>query len=229
MVFLDKEFKIRKYTPAVTEVINIMEMDVGRPIDHITRNIEGQEFMDDINKVLMSLVPIEKEIVSKTGKWFLMKILPYRTVNNVVEGIVITFLDIDEKKRFEEKLEQERDLLMRILENSPIAKTMVDHQGNIVFANQKAAEVFGIAREEILERGFGDRGWKITDPEGQEIPVEELPFSKIMQTHKPVYDYEHSIEKPDGSKIKLRISGAPLFSETNGEVEGAVFSIQQEK
>ncbi|HKK66544.1 MAG TPA: CheR family methyltransferase, partial [Clostridia bacterium] len=229
MVFLDKEFKIRKYTPAVTEVINIMEMDVGRPIDHITRNIEGQEFMDDINKVLMSLVPIEKEIVSKTGKWFLMKILPYRTVNNVVEGIVITFLDIDEKKRFEEKLEQERNLLMRILENSPIAKTMVDQQGNIVFANQKAAEVFGIDREEILQRGFGDRGWKITDSEGHEISVEDLPFSKIMQNHEPVYDYVHSIEKPDGSIINLRISGAPLFSETNGDVEGAVFSIQQEK
>jgi len=150
-------------------------------------------------------------------------------VNNVVEGIVITFLDTDEKKRFEEKLEQERDLLMRILENSPIAKTMVDQQGNIVFANQKAAEVFGIEREEILQRGFGDRGWKITDTEGNVIPVEELPFSKIMQTHKPVYDYAHSIEKPDGSKISLRISGAPLFSETNGDVEGAVFSIQLEK
>ncbi len=229
MVFLDKEFKIRKYTPAVTEVINIMEMDVGRPIEHITRNIEGQEFMDDINRVLMSLVPVEKEIVSKTGKWFLMRILPYRTVNNVVEGIVITFVDTDEKKRFEEKLEQERDLLMRILENSPIAKTMVDQQGNIVFANQKAAEVFGIDREEILQRGFGDRGWKITDSEGHEIAVEDLPFSKIMQTHEPVYDYAHSIEKPDGSKINLRISGAPLFSETNGDVEGAVFSIQQEK
>ncbi|MCF7952286.1 MAG: PAS domain-containing protein, partial [Spirochaetaceae bacterium] len=229
MVFLDKEFKIRKYTPAVTEVINIMEMDVGRPIEHITRNIAGQEFMDDVNRVLMSLVPVEKEIATKNGKWFLMKILPYRTVNNVVEGIVITFLDTDEKKRFEEKLEQERDLLMRILENSPIAKTMVDQQGNIVFTNQKAAEVFGIDRDEILQRGFSDRGWKITDSEGYEIPVEELPFSKIMQTHKPVYDYTHSIEKPDGSKINLRISGAPLFSETNGDVEGAVFSIQQEK
>jgi two-component system CheB/CheR fusion protein len=226
MVFLDKDFKIRKYTPAVTEVINIMEMDIGRPIEHITRNMEGQEFMEDVRKVLINLVPVEKELSTKQGKWYHMKILPYRTVNNVVEGIVITFLDIDEKKQFEDKLEKERDLLMRVLENSPVGKTMVDREGNIVFANQTAAEIFGISREEILKRSFADRGWKITDFNGKEIPVEKLPFSKIMQTRQSVYGYKHAIEKPDGSVIYLSISGAPLFSEEE-QVDGAVFSIQE--
>ena len=229
MVFLDKDFKIRKYTPAVTEVINIMEMDVGRPIEHITRNIEGSGFMEDVRSVLINLVPVEKEISTKKGKWYLMRILPYRTVNNVVEGIVITFLDINEKKQFEDKLEKERDLLMRILENSPVAKTMVDREGNIVFANQKAAEIFGLSREEILQRSFGDRGWKITDYEGKEIPIEELPYSKIMQTAESVYNYTHAIEKPDGTVIYLSISGSPLFSEQGKEVDGAVFSIQEDK
>ncbi len=227
MVFLDKEYKIRKYTPAVTEVINIMEMDVGRPIEHITRNIEEHEFMEDIRRVLINLAPVEKEISTKEGKWFHMKILPYRTVNNVVEGIVITFLDIDEKKKFEDKLKKERNLLVRILENSPVGKTMVNKEGKIVFANQKAAEIFGISREEILKRGFGDRGWKITDFEGKEIPVEELPFSKIMQTSGSLYDYKHTIKKPDGTTIYLLINGSPLFTETDGEVDGAVFSIQK--
>lgn len=229
MVFLDKEFNIRKYTPAITEVINIMEMDVGRPIEHITRNIESSGFMEEVRRVLINLVPVEKEISTKTGKWFLMKILPYRTVNNVVEGIVITFLNIDEKKRFEEKLEKERNLLMRILESSPVAKTMVDREGNIVYANQKAAEIFGISREEILQRSFADRGWRITNYAGKEIPVKELPFSKIMQTGESLYDYKHAIEKPDGTKIHLLISGAPLFSEESGEVDGAVFSIQERR
>src|SRR6056297_4043593 len=229
MVFLDKDFKIRKYTPAVTEVINIMEMDVGRPIEHITRNIEGSGFMENVRSVLINLVPVEMEISTKKGKWYLMKILPYRTVNNVVEGIVITFLDIDEKKKFEDKLKKERNLLVRILENSPVGKTMVNKEGEIVFANQKAAEIFGISREEILKRGFGDRGWKITDFEGKEIPVEELPFSKIMQTSGSLYDYKHTIKKPDGTTIYLLINGSPLFTETDGEVDGAVFSIQQEK
>ncbi|MFW5711824.1 MAG: CheR family methyltransferase, partial [Spirochaetota bacterium] len=228
MVFLDKDFKIRKYTPAVTEVINIMEMDVGRPIEHITRNMKSSDFMEDVRSVLINLVPVEKEIYIKTGKWYLMKILPYRTVNNVVEGIVITFLDINEKKQFEDKLEKERDLLMRILENSPVAKTMVDREGNVVFANQKAAEIFGISREEILQRSFGDRGWKITDYEGKHIPIEELPFSKIMQTAESVYNYKHAVAKPDGTVIYLSISGSPLFSEQGEEVDGAVFSIQED-
>ncbi len=226
MVFLDKDFKIRKYTPAVTDVINIMEMDIGRPIEHITRNIEGQEFMEDVRSVLINLVSVEKEITTKKGKWYLMKILPYRTLNNVVEGIVITFLDIDEKKQFEDKLEKERNLLMRVLENSPVAKTMVDREGNIVFANHTAAEIFGISREEILKRSFADRGWKITDVDGGEIPAEKLPFSRIMQTGQAVYAYKHAIEKPDGSVIYLSISGAPLFSEDE-QVDGAVFSIQE--
>lgn len=229
MVFLDKDFKIRKYTPAVTEVINIMEMDVGRLIEHITRNIEGQGFMEDVRRVLVNLVSVEKEISTKSGKWFHMKILPYRTVNNVVEGIVITFLDIDEKKKFEEKLEQERNLLMRILENSPVGKTMVDQEGQIVFANHKAAEIFGLSREEVLNRSFADRGWKITDYDGNEIAVDQLPFSKIMQTGEAIYDYEHAVEKPDGTVIYLVISGSPLYSEKDNRVDGAVFSIQQNR
>ncbi len=229
MVFLDKDFKIRKYTPAATEVINIMEMDVGRPIEHITRNMQGTGFMEDVRKVLINLVSVEKEISTKNGKWFLMKILPYRTVNNVVEGIVITFLDIDEKKSFEEKLEKERDLLMRILESSPVGKTMVNRDGNIVYANQKAAEIFGISREDILKRSFADRGWEITDYDGNNIAIEQLPFSKILQNGESLYDFKHAIKKPDGNVIYLVISGAPLFSEESGEVDGAVFSIQENR
>jgi two-component system CheB/CheR fusion protein len=226
MVFLDRELKIRKYTPAVTEAINIMEMDLGRPLDHLTRNIRHPDFMEEVREVLDTLVTKEKEITTKEGRWMLMKILPYRTINNVIEGIVITFLDIDERKRYEQQLQQERNLLMTILENSPVGKTMVDANGMIVYTNKRAADIFGLSREEVLKRSFADRGWQIADDAGNPIDEEDLPFPTIVRTGEVLTGYRHTIKKPDGTEIKLEINGSPTFGE-DGQVNGAVFSIEE--
>jgi two-component system CheB/CheR fusion protein len=226
MIFLDTSLRIRKYTPAVTRAINVMEMDIGRPIGHLSRNIEDPDFESGLKGVLESLEPMEKELQNKEGTWILMKILPYRTMNNVVEGIVLTFVDIDAHKRAEEQLVRERDLLMRVLEHSPVGKTMVNAEGKLVFVNQRAAEIFGLEREEVLQRSFDDRGWKITDREGKELPVEQLPFGQIKENGQAVYNFVHAVEKPDGSRILLRINGSPSYDQ-EGALSGAVFSLEE--
>ncbi|MFP4619333.1 MAG: chemotaxis protein CheB [Spirochaetaceae bacterium] len=226
MVFLDKNLTIRKYTPAVSSAINIMEMDIGRPLEHLTRNIRYPNFIKKVKEVLETLVPVEEEIVTKENRYMMMKINPYRTINNVIEGIVLVFVDIDERIQSEQQLERERNLLMTILENSPIGKTMVDREGRIIFVNTKAAEIFGLPREEVLSRSFSDRGWQITDYEGSPIDPSELPFSIIMRDSLPVNDYRHAIKKDDGTLVKLKINGAPVLNDKK-KAGGAVFSIEE--
>ncbi len=224
-LFLDKALRIRKFTPAISQVLNILETDTGRPIHHINHNLNYPNFFEDLSQVLADLKPLEQEVESKNGEWFIVRILPYRTIENIVDGLVVTVLNITERKKLEKQIERERDLLMLILDTSPIARAMVDKTGKIVYANKKAEEVLGLTRSEIHQRTYNDPAWKITDLAGNPIPDSELPFPTILRTKKPLKEYIHAIQWPDGRRVPLRISGVPLFGKES-ELIGAIFMIE---
>jgi two-component system CheB/CheR fusion protein len=94
-IFLDRDLKIRKYTPAVQQYFNIRESDIGRPIEHYTFNFEYDDLKKDITYVLRTLEPLKKEVKSNQG-YAMMKMLPYKTNDMRIEGVVITIVDITE-------------------------------------------------------------------------------------------------------------------------------------
>ncbi len=224
-VFLDRNLLIRKFTPAVTSAINILDMDIGRPIHHISHNTSYNNFLEDIENVLRSLVPREVEVQGKKNNWFLMRILPYRTLENAIDGVVITFFDITERKKFEEEIERKSKLLISVLDNSPIASTILDNKGRITYANRLAEKVLGITKKEILSRDHNAATWRITDELGNPFPDESLPFALIKKTGKPVFDIVHNIQWPDSTVKTLSINGSPIFNE-NQEVDGIVCTIE---
>ncbi len=175
-LFLDKALRIRKFTPAITRVLNILDTDIGRPIHHINHNLNYPAFFDDLSQVLETLKPVETEVSSKDGEWYIVRILPYRTIENAIDGIVVTCVNITERKRLEERIARERELLLRILEYSPLAKVMVDKTGTITFANRKAEDVLGLTKSELTHRVYNDPAWHITDLEGNPIPDEKIAF-----------------------------------------------------
>ena len=91
----------------MAQIINLISSDVGRPVGHIVSNLVGYDsLVADAKRVLDSLVPQEKRVLASSGLWFQMRIKPYRTLENVIEGVVITFVDVTETKRTEEALEK---------------------------------------------------------------------------------------------------------------------------
>ena len=101
-IFVDYQLRIMRFTPAVMQVINLIPTDVGRPVGHIISNLLGYDHLvEDIKEVLDSLKPKDIEVQTKEGVWYLMRIRPYRTLENVIEGAVITFTEITEMKRSE--------------------------------------------------------------------------------------------------------------------------------
>ena len=99
-IFVDHSLRILRFTPAVTRVINLIQVDIGRPISHIVFNLEGYDtLLADIQAVLDTLIPKEVEVKTRAGTWYSLRILPYRTVDNVIEGAVLTFIDIDHAKK----------------------------------------------------------------------------------------------------------------------------------
>ena len=104
-VFVDHKLRILRFTPTATRIINLILSDVGRPVSHIVSNLVGYErFVADVQAVLDSLIPKEVEVKTTSGAWYTMSIMPYRTMDNVIEGAVITFVDISEAKKTQEAL-----------------------------------------------------------------------------------------------------------------------------
>ena len=103
-VFVDHQLRILRFTPAATRIINLILSDVGRPVGHIVSNLVGYDsLVADAQAVLDTLVPKEVEVQTTEGKWYTMRIQPYRTLDNVIEGAVITFVDITEMMQTQER------------------------------------------------------------------------------------------------------------------------------
>jgi len=93
-VFVDHTLAIMRFTPAAVRVMNLIQSDVGRPVGHIVSNLTGYDtLLSDIQEVLDTLIPREIEVRTNSGDWYLLRILPYRTLANVIEGAVLTFID----------------------------------------------------------------------------------------------------------------------------------------
>lgn len=225
-VFLDTSYRIRKYTQPVTRQINIIKSDLGRPITHLSHNLVYESLMSDIETVARTQQQREIEIQNRSGNWFLVRITPYLSDGSTVNGIVISIIDISERKNIALALQRQHDLMMRVLEASPSGITMVDQRGKIVFANKRGEELLGVSRDKLSGMSYKDPSFSISDLQGNEIPAEELPFAQVMNTGNPVLDYEQCVTRPDGKRVALRIHGNPIYDERN-TVEGVVFNLEE--
>lgn len=124
-IFLDSDLKIKRFTPSMSKIINLIETDVGRPVQDLSSNLISKGIIEDANKVLEKLVPIQVAVKSNDGTWYQMQIMPYRTSTNVIEGVVITFVDITEEKALLEELNEVKENYDRLLE---LTKTSVYSQ-----------------------------------------------------------------------------------------------------
>jgi two-component system CheB/CheR fusion protein len=123
-IFLDKKLRICRYTPAVTKLINLVETDIGRPIHHISTHTIHENLTEQIKEVLKTLSPFEKEVKTGEHTWYLIRILPYRTENNIVDGVVIAVIDITEQKQAQEEVLLLQSITLAISETKDLRTAM---------------------------------------------------------------------------------------------------------
>ena len=133
--------------------------------------------------------------------------------------------DISDRRRVKENLQKERDRLYAITETSPVGITFVDRRGQILFANRQAENILGLSRDVITRQTYNAPVWRITDENGHTFPEAELPFRRVMDTGKPVQDLRHAIAWPDGRRVLLSISAAPLLN-AEGCIDGMVAAVE---
>jgi chemotaxis protein methyltransferase CheR/two-component system CheB/CheR fusion protein len=108
-VFLDNALNIRRFTSHITHLFKLIMADVGRPLSDIVTDLEYPQLQEDAQEVLRTLVFSEKQVTARDARWFKVRIMPYRTQENLIDGVVITFIDISETKRLEAKLRGTHD------------------------------------------------------------------------------------------------------------------------
>jgi two-component system CheB/CheR fusion protein len=144
--FVDLQLRVMRFTPSATQVINLIQSDIGRPVAHVVSNLVGYDrLVEDISAVLDTLIPIEMEVQTRAGAWYSMRIRPYRTLDNVIEGAVLSFVDISERRRL-----RELSLLAIIARDSNDAIIVQAPDGCILAWNRGAVRAYGWSEMEAL-------------------------------------------------------------------------------
>lgn len=115
-IFLDTEMRIKSFTPSVSKIFNLIKTDIGRSISDLSPKITYGDIHKDAQEVLKTLHQKEIEIQTAEGEWFFMRLLPYRTLENVIEGVVITFVDVNKIKKAEEELKKANEMIKTLYE-----------------------------------------------------------------------------------------------------------------
>jgi two-component system CheB/CheR fusion protein len=152
-VFVDHQLRILRFTPAASAIINLIQSDVGRPLNHIVSNLVGYDRLAaDVREVLDTLAPKAVEVQTSNGKWHTMRILPYRTLDNVIEGAVVSFIEITEAVQAREALHKANELLRLavVVRDAHDAITVQDMGGRILAWNPGAVRMYGWSEAEAL-------------------------------------------------------------------------------
>jgi two-component system CheB/CheR fusion protein len=208
-VFLDHQLRILRFTPAVTRIINLIPSDIGRPVGHIMSNLLGYNRLTiDGQDVLDSLIPKEVEVQTSDHHWFSLHIQPYRTLNNVIEGVVITFFNITETKKAREELKKANNLLRLavVVRDAYDAITVQKLDGHIIAWNPAAKKLYGWSEEEAMMLNIQDR----IPPD---IQSSELNKLHLLSQSKTINPYQTCRLTKGGKMITIVVTATALISE----------------
>jgi two-component system CheB/CheR fusion protein len=228
VVFLDTQFRVRRFTPAVYDLLELIPGDIGRPIANLARKFVGTELLDDARTVLARLIPLEAEVRSDSGTWYLRRTLPYRTADNHIDGVVITFVDITARRRAEQSVEKSQARLQAIIEQVPTAMLMVDAvHGTLLHANEPAARLLNMSDPQSMigsDWAVAAASFQGTHFDGRQLRPQEWPLTRTLAEGVAIAGEEIEFRLPDGSPGVLTMSSTPI-KDDDGVLVAAVATL----
>lgn len=200
-IFLDLDLQIRRFTPTINTIFNLLPGDMGRPIQHFVSNLAYDKLIADCQAVLDTLISHSVEVQSHKGAWYLMTIKPYRTVEHMIDGLVITFFDITEQKKSEEARR-----LAVLLRDSNDAIVVFDFQGNIISWNQGATQLYEWSEKEALQMNIE----RIIPPDKSE---EMRAVIQQVAAGQKIHSFETERLARDGQRRLVWATMTGLFNE----------------
>ncbi|MFZ4436943.1 MAG: CheR family methyltransferase, partial [Syntrophales bacterium] len=208
-LFVDHHLHILRFTPTATRIINLILSDVGRPVAHIASNLVGYgRLVADTEAVLDTLIPKEAVVQTTEGRWYNMRIQPYRTLENVIEGAVITFVDITEEEKTREALRKANKLhrLAVVVRDAHDAITVQDTEGRIIAWNPAAVRMYGWSETEALAMNVRDM---IPERRREEALARVLQLSRA----EILEPYQTQRIAKDGAVVNVSVISTALVNE----------------
>ena len=160
-IFLDREMQLKRFTDPVKKYFNVLESDLGRPLEHLTHRLEYDDLVGDAEKVLESLQPREMMTRAQDGSSYLIRLLPYRTTDDRIDGVVLTFFDITDRQEVLDKLEESEQLFRTVFESASDALFLfrlddVEEPSTFVEVNDSACRHLGYSHRELTRMNLVD-------------------------------------------------------------------------
>ena len=190
-ICVDTDLAVRWFTPAAQEVVRLRTADIGRPLADLANDFADSRLVETAAEVLKNLVPVEDEATCTSGRTFIRQVTPYRTHDHCIGGVVITFINITERKRMELSLRSARELSDRVIDIIREATLVLDADLRIVSAKRSFHRHFQVSREDTEGRliyDLGNQQWDI--PELRRLLENLLPENGELHDFEVDHDFE---------------------------------------
>ena len=154
IVIVGSDLRIRRFTPMAEKVLNLIPADIDRSIGHINPNIQGARLEELIAECIDAIAPVEREVQDRQGRWYALRIRPYRTSENKIDGAVLALFDIDAPKRHEGSVRSATELSEALMYATPTPMALLDPTGRFRSANHSFVDLFRLPHEGYRGRSF---------------------------------------------------------------------------
>jgi two-component system CheB/CheR fusion protein len=210
-LFLDTELNIKRFTPATQKILNLIHTDIGRPVSHIATNLNYESMVEEARQVMDTLRSKEIEVRHKDGAWYQMRILPYRTMDNIIAGLVLTFNDISQLKISEQKANDALRLAENIVDAVEYPLVALGTDMTVVMANAAYYRAFKSSPKDTVGRAFLELGHGVWDAPRLWARLEEA-----IREKKSFDNFALEYAGPGGTKGKMLLN-ARLIETAAGE------------
>jgi two-component system CheB/CheR fusion protein len=203
-IFLNNDLVIKKYTPKAAEIIKLIPSDTGRSLFHLGSPLIYKNLERDMKDVVRKLTPKEITIGDK-NRFYSLRITPYRTNENYIEGVVLTFIDITKLKKLEDELNYSLEYAENIINGVTDALAVTDYKFNIVSINKSFQKIFKLSRAYI-------KGNNLFKLDGWRSPLLKKKIEALTLKHNEFSDMPIDFKSTGSGKLSVRISGRVLAS-----------------
>jgi two-component system CheB/CheR fusion protein len=208
-IFLDTAMLIRRFTREASKIYRLVASDVGRLLADIKCDLFDEDILTQAESVLETLIPIEHEVCSKTGDWYLLRIQPYRTLDNVIDGVVMTFTDITSRIKAEELVQEARELAESIINTIREPIVVLDSKLKVISTNKAFCQLFHVTIKDTVGHKVYDLGNHQWD-----IPALRKLLETILPQEKVLNDYWVEHDFPEIGSRKILLNGRCIMKKS---------------
>jgi two-component system, chemotaxis family, CheB/CheR fusion protein len=209
IIILGHDLRIRRFTPMAEKVLNVIPSDIGRPLSDLNINLSVKDLPQVITEVVESLAMREFEVQDNAGRWYSLRLRPYKTSDNKIDGVVLTLIDVNDMKRTIAELEEARDFARAVIVSAPEAMAVLTSDLRIVAANDAFAQSLRASSDGMVDRPLPEI---LHDPDARKNLRRAL--EGILPKNARLKSYEVSMELPGAGTCRFLIDARQITSGT---------------